>query len=141
MFTPTPEEMIQFDELIFQLGWFNHQLDDYARKCRKNLGPRNAIRWCRNLSQDGQLGVSETADALVELGGWEFSHPQMVGSFVRESPGPKTAKTYRNIRTYIRLPRYLQTLFSVGISRRLFIAHMEMEKKSGIICGVIHVLP
>ena len=23
-----PEEMIQFDEHIFQMGWFNHQLDN-----------------------------------------------------------------------------------------------------------------
>ena len=26
MFTPILGEMIQFDEHIFQLGWFNHQL-------------------------------------------------------------------------------------------------------------------
>ena len=26
IFTPIPGEMIQFDEHIFQLGWFNHQL-------------------------------------------------------------------------------------------------------------------
>ena len=26
MFTPNPGEMMQFDEHIFQLGWFNHQL-------------------------------------------------------------------------------------------------------------------
>ena len=25
-FTPIPGEMIQFDEHIFQMGWFNHQL-------------------------------------------------------------------------------------------------------------------
>ena len=27
IFTPTPGEMIQFDEHIFQMGWFNHQPD------------------------------------------------------------------------------------------------------------------
>ena len=27
IFTPNPGEMIQFDEHIFQMGWFNHQLD------------------------------------------------------------------------------------------------------------------
>ena len=27
IFTPIPGEMIQFDEHIFQMGWFNHQLD------------------------------------------------------------------------------------------------------------------
>ena len=26
IFTPIPGEMIQFDEHIFQMGWFNHQL-------------------------------------------------------------------------------------------------------------------
>ena len=26
MFTPNVGEMIQFDEHIFQMGWFNHQL-------------------------------------------------------------------------------------------------------------------
>ena len=26
LFSPLPGEMIQFDEHIFQLGWFNHQL-------------------------------------------------------------------------------------------------------------------
>ena len=25
IFTPIPGEMIQFDEHIFQMGWFNHQ--------------------------------------------------------------------------------------------------------------------
>ena len=25
--TPIPGEMIQFDEHIFKMGWFNHQLD------------------------------------------------------------------------------------------------------------------
>jgi len=27
MFIPNFGEMIQFDEHIFQMGWFNHQLD------------------------------------------------------------------------------------------------------------------
>ena len=26
LFSPLPGEMIQFDEHIFQMGWFNHQL-------------------------------------------------------------------------------------------------------------------
>ena len=26
LFTPIPREMIQFDEHIFQTGWFNHHL-------------------------------------------------------------------------------------------------------------------
>ena len=28
IFTPNPGEMIQFDEHVFQMGWFNHQLVD-----------------------------------------------------------------------------------------------------------------
>ena len=28
LFSPLPGEMIQFDEHIFQMGWFNHQLDN-----------------------------------------------------------------------------------------------------------------
>ena len=28
-FTPNPGEMIQFDEHIFQMGWFNQQLDGH----------------------------------------------------------------------------------------------------------------
>ena len=28
LFSPLPGEMIQFDEHIFQMGWFNHQLED-----------------------------------------------------------------------------------------------------------------
>ena len=27
-FTPIPGEMIQFDEHIFQMGWFNHELEN-----------------------------------------------------------------------------------------------------------------
>ena len=27
IFTPNPGEMIHFDEHIFEMGWFNHQLD------------------------------------------------------------------------------------------------------------------
>ena len=30
LFSPLPWEMIQFDEHIFQMGWFNHQLDCYV---------------------------------------------------------------------------------------------------------------
>ena len=28
LFSPLPEEMIQFDEHFFQMGWFNHQLEN-----------------------------------------------------------------------------------------------------------------
>ena len=29
LFSPLPGEMIQFDEHIFQMGWFNHHLDKF----------------------------------------------------------------------------------------------------------------
>jgi len=29
MFIPNFGEMIQFDEHMFQMGWFNHQLDEF----------------------------------------------------------------------------------------------------------------
>ena len=31
LFSPLPGEMIQFDEHIFQMGWFNHQLEKLVR--------------------------------------------------------------------------------------------------------------
>ena len=31
-FTPKIGEMIQFDEHIFQMGWFNHQLEEIGAK-------------------------------------------------------------------------------------------------------------
>ena len=31
MFTPKIGEMIQFDEHIFQMGWFNHQLVNHFK--------------------------------------------------------------------------------------------------------------
>ena len=30
LFSPVLGEMIQFDEHIFQMGWFNHQLEMYG---------------------------------------------------------------------------------------------------------------
>ena len=32
IFTLVPGEMIQFDEHIFQMGWFNHQLETLTQK-------------------------------------------------------------------------------------------------------------
>ena len=32
LFSTLPGEMIHFDEHIFQLGWFNHQLDEFLWK-------------------------------------------------------------------------------------------------------------
>ena len=31
IFTPNPGEMIQFDEHILQMGWFNHQTDEFIQ--------------------------------------------------------------------------------------------------------------
>jgi len=33
IFTPNPGEMIQFDDHIFQMGWFNHQLVESLKIC------------------------------------------------------------------------------------------------------------
>jgi len=30
IFTPNPAEMIQFDEHMFQIGWFNHQPEQHS---------------------------------------------------------------------------------------------------------------
>ena len=44
IFTPNPGEMIQFDDHIFQMGWFNHQLEknDFSKgwivEAEKNMG-------------------------------------------------------------------------------------------------------
>ena len=36
-FTPNLGEMIQFDDHIFQMGWFNHQLDNKANMSCKSI--------------------------------------------------------------------------------------------------------
>ena len=40
LFSPLLGEMIQFDEHIFQMGWFNHQLD-FPRYLGSDLGPQD----------------------------------------------------------------------------------------------------
>ena len=42
-----PEEMIQFDEHIFQMGWFNHQFEESA----KEIG----LSWLKMISRGGSL--------------------------------------------------------------------------------------
>ena len=37
IFTPNLGEMIQFDDHIFQMGWFNHQLDNKANMSCKSI--------------------------------------------------------------------------------------------------------
>ena len=40
IFTPNPGEMIQFDVHIFQMGWFNHQLDEQIG-CKEIVSTEN----------------------------------------------------------------------------------------------------
>ena len=40
IFTPNLGEMTQFDEHIFQMGWFSHQLVTYYMKNRRNCAPK-----------------------------------------------------------------------------------------------------
>ena len=51
-FNPIPGEMIQFDEHIFQMGWFNHQLDwlDSIWVNSLSLKPPNAVKTCQHLT-------------------------------------------------------------------------------------------
>ena len=66
-----PGEMIQFDEHIFQIGWFNHQLDDHCDFSRLGVithhppwntkiaslhTPENGRTWKRNL-QDWRVNL------------------------------------------------------------------------------------
>ena len=44
LFSPLPGEMIQFDEHIFQMGWFNHQLKK-VEKGRFSLRYATALDW------------------------------------------------------------------------------------------------
>ena len=45
-FHPDPWRfMIQFDEHIFQMGWFNHQLVHVGLKCKKGQsGEKNGVK-------------------------------------------------------------------------------------------------
>ena len=45
LFSPLPGEMIQFDEHIFQMGWFNHQpVIQYDITLVQNLHPSDVNR-------------------------------------------------------------------------------------------------
>jgi len=73
IFTPSPREMIQFDDHMFQLGWFNHQLDfliflstNHARATRCNLQPSASHRLRLLLAQrlEFQKGLSPVRNAV-----------------------------------------------------------------------------
>ena len=71
MFTPTCEEMIQFDEHIFQMGWFNHQPVMYI------LGNHYRCHiWDLLPTQDS----SHHQDEWMFSG--EFCHCYLVGVFI-----------------------------------------------------------
>ena len=66
-FHPLPGEMIQFDEHIFQMGWFNHQLDN-CFCCLGEIGlltklshrhrQKEFLRHCTQLGRRNELNVS-----------------------------------------------------------------------------------
>ena len=68
-FTPNLGEMIQFDERMFQLGWFNHQVEYFSMKPWKNPGPRK--------SPNGNCQKS-----TIHV----YTIPMDLGSFNREFP-------------------------------------------------------
>ena len=76
-FQPDPWEMIQFEEHIFQMGWFNHQPD-----CQLSflLGsqPLRSQRWCRSKIRGlfFWLGCEATAWEAESLVGEEFGYCQ-----------------------------------------------------------------
>ena len=44
LFSPLPGEMIQFDEHIFQMGWFNHQpVDFFYGKYTNTMDPMGFV--------------------------------------------------------------------------------------------------
>ena len=43
IFTPKIGEIIQFDEHIFQMGWFNHQLENHKRVLEEIIGPKKTM--------------------------------------------------------------------------------------------------
>ena len=43
--------MIQFDEHIFQMGWFNHQLEFYSKKFQAKPWWLTWASWCQTGSQ------------------------------------------------------------------------------------------
>ena len=62
LFSSLHEEMIQFDEHIFQMGWFNHQLEICCRMilpvCCWNMlseGPQKMFVLYEKIFEDGLL--------------------------------------------------------------------------------------
>ena len=57
LFSPLLGEMIQFDEHIFQRGWFNHQLDDSSTKCLLIRGNTREFDRCHPITSSGTFDV------------------------------------------------------------------------------------
>ena len=73
-------EMIQFDEHIFQMGWFNHQLVLVCLLSRISLAAgwrkRGARRWSGDVSLTGRNAGSFSGRNWL-VGGWLFSTNQL----------------------------------------------------------------
>ena len=64
IFTPIPGEMIQFDEHIFQVGWFNHQLAILFRGELFNFGRGSFLQ--------GRFGPTFAAAEALSIRLWCF---------------------------------------------------------------------
>ena len=61
IFTPKIGEMVQFDEHIFQKGWFNHQPE------------KDLTETAGRIRQDGTALVCLQVEVLTALHGWQVS--------------------------------------------------------------------
>ena len=76
-FSPLLGEMIQFDEHIFPMGWFNHQLVSY----------RIILAWCDVCkSQVSVVSYSTVLNALAKASQWQLSLPGVAVKVMKHLP-------------------------------------------------------
>ena len=68
-FTAIPGEIIQFDEHIFQMGWFNHQLEKLA------VGHGIPTGWCRNLNKKSWFALRLPGPSSLGANRVSIHHP------------------------------------------------------------------
>ena len=68
-FHPTWGFMIQFDEHIFQMGWFNHQFDAIFGCRAEGLRPQFIVRF---YAGHPVMWMEEDGDFVIRLEGFEF---------------------------------------------------------------------
>ena len=78
MFTPVPGEMIQFDEHIFQMGWFNHQLDFFSDKEHHRQKTSMTLNKSHRLKMYLLFadGVFPTVDQYLTVDSWSLFFSQ-----------------------------------------------------------------